>query len=132
MVRASAGNGCGHCDGKGCGASKLSSLFCSKPRQFEVSNQIAAVVGDEVIVTVADGAVMRGIGQVYLIPLILLLVGALVGGNWSHSPSTGDAYSALGALSGLVVGFVVARFFSGRSAGERFRPSISRLSREQF
>lgn len=130
MVRADTANGCGHCDGKGCGASKLSGLFCSKPRQFEARNQIDAVVGDEVIVTVADGAVFRGIGQVYLIPLILLVVGAMLGSNLSHSPSSSDAYSALGALSGLIVGFIIAKCYSVRPTGDRYRPSISRLSRE--
>lgn len=130
MVRANTANGCGHCDGKGCGASKLSGLFCSKPRQFEVRNQIDAVVGDEVIVTVADGAVFRGIGQVYLIPLILLIVGAIFGSSLSQSHSTSDAYSALGALSGLVAGFIIAKWSSVRPTGNRYRPSISRLSRE--
>ncbi|MGC2166266.1 MAG: SoxR reducing system RseC family protein [Gallionella sp.] len=132
MVRASTGNGCGHCDGRGCGASKLSSLFCSQPRQFKVTNRISAVVGDEVIVTVADGAVIRGIGQVYLIPLILLVVGAMLGSNWSQSPVSSDAYSALGALFGLAAGFVIAKWFASSSTGNRYRPSISRLSQEQL
>ncbi|MCR4298460.1 MAG: SoxR reducing system RseC family protein, partial [Gallionella sp.] len=76
FVQANQGNGCGQCSGKGCGTGKLSQLFCSKPRQFQVDNPVNAGVGDEVIVSVAEGAVLRGIGLVYLLPLLLLLTGA--------------------------------------------------------
>jgi hypothetical protein len=65
QVVASQGNGCSACDGKGCGSGKLTQLFCSRPRQFKVDNQIKAGVGDEVIVSVPEGAVLRGIGLVY-------------------------------------------------------------------
>ncbi|HEX5337249.1 MAG TPA: SoxR reducing system RseC family protein, partial [Gallionella sp.] len=80
LVRANQGNGCGQCNGKGCGTGKLSQMFCSKPRQFQVDNPIDAKVGDEVIVSVADGAVLRGIGLVYLLPLLLLVAGAMLAG----------------------------------------------------
>ncbi len=127
LVIASQGNGCGECNGKGCGSGKLSQLFCSKPRQFKVENRINATVGDEVIVTVVDGAVMRGIGLVYILPLILLLLGAILFGNLAEQSVQRDAYSAAGALLGLVVGFVLARWNSVRQQGRRNNPYIARL-----
>jgi sigma-E factor negative regulatory protein RseC len=83
LVQANQGNGCEQCNGKGCGAGKLAQLFCSKPRLFQVENPINAGVGDQVIISVAEGAVLRGIGMVYLLPLILLLGGAMLGNLWA-------------------------------------------------
>jgi len=126
LVQANQGNGCGQCNGKGCGTGKLSQLFCSQPRQFRVDNPINARVGDEVIVSVADGAVMRGIAQVYLLPLVLLLIGALLGSLSATQPEQRDAYAAMGALGGLVAGFLLSRWLGSRQDHAQNRPFIAR------
>lgn len=126
LVQASGANGCSACEGKGCGSGKLTQLFCSKPREFKVDNRINAAVGDEVIVSVPDGAVLRGIGLVYLLPLALMFAGAMLLGAWGG----GDAYRALGALLGLVVGFAFVKWLSTRRAGRQNQPYIARLFRE--
>ncbi len=125
QVVASGGNGCSACDGKGCGSGKLTQLFCSSPRQFKVDNRIHAGVGDEVIVSVPDGAVLRGISLVYLLPLVLLFAGAALAGQVQGEPR--DAYEAIGALTGLVAGFALAKWFSGRLRQPAY---IARLVRE--
>ena len=130
LVEASQGNGCGQCNGKGCGTGKLSQLFCSKPRQFKVDNQINAKIGDEVIVSVAEGAVLRGIGLVYLLPLVLLFAGAAWGGSWAMQEEQRDGYAAIGALIGLVAGFVFAKWFAARQSSRQNHPFIARLYRE--
>ena len=121
QVRASVASGCSACNGKGCGSGKLTQLFCSKPRQFKVDNRIHAGVGDEVIICVPDGAVLRGVGIVYLLPLVFLFAGAALAGK-------SDADAAVGALSGLLIGFALARWLSVRS--RRQQPYIARLARE--
>jgi sigma-E factor negative regulatory protein RseC len=127
LVQASGASGCSACEGKGCGSSKVTQLFCSKPRQFKVDNQIDARVGDEVIVSVVEGAVLRGISLVYLLPLALMFAGATLAGWWVEGVQR-DGYAALGALSGLVAGFVVAKWLSTRQA--RNQPYIARLFHE--
>lgn len=126
LVQASGANGCSACEGKGCGSGKLTQLFCSKPREFKVDNRINAAVGDEVIVSVPDGSVLRGIGLVYLLPLALMFAGAMLLGAWAES----DAYRALGALLGLVVGFAFVKWLSTRRAGRQNQPYIARRFRE--
>lgn len=126
LVQANQGNGCEQCNGKGCGAGKLSQMFCGKPRQFQVDNPIDAGVGDEVIVSVADGAVLQGIGLVYLLPLALLLAGALLGGAAAASPGQGDAYAGVGGALGLLLGFAVAKWFLLRQPSLHHRPYIDR------
>ena len=132
LVQANQGNGCEQCNGKGCGTGKLSQLFCSKPRQFQVDNPINASVGDEVVISVADGAVLRGIGLVYLVPLVLLVMGAMLGSSFAAQPEQRDGYAATGALFGLAIGFVIAKWVSLRQAKSNHQPYIARLWREQY
>ena len=130
LVQASQGNGCGQCNGKGCGTGKLSQLFCSTPRRFQVDNPINATVGDEVIVSVMDGAVLRGIGIVYLLPLALLVMGAMLGSLSAAQAEQRDGFAAAGALIGLIGGFVLSRWLASRQNRQQNQPYISRLWRE--
>lgn len=125
LVEAAGASGCSVCEGKGCGSSKMTQLFCNKPRQFQVDNRIDACVGDEVIVSVIEGAVLRGISLVYLLPLVLMFAGASLAGGWAEGR---DAYAAAGAFAGLVVGFIIAKWLSMREA--RQQPYIARLFQE--
>jgi sigma-E factor negative regulatory protein RseC len=132
LVRADQGNGCGQCNGKGCGTGKLSQLFCDKPRQFQVDNPINARVGDQVIVSVSDGAVLRGIGLLYGLPLLLLIVAASLGSALGSQGGYSDGYAALGALVGLVGGFILARLISSRLGRGFARPYIARRWHEEM
>lgn len=127
LVQADGASGCSVCEGKGCGSSKVTQLFCNKPRQFKVDNRINAGVGDQVIVSVAEGTVLRGISLVYLLPLALMFAGATLAGGWVEGAQR-DGYAAAGALCGLIVGFVLAKWLSSREA--RQKPYIARLYQE--
>jgi sigma-E factor negative regulatory protein RseC len=132
LVQTSQANGCEQCEGKGCGSGKLSRLFCSKPRQFQVENPINAGMGDEVVISVAEGAILRGIGLVYLLPLLLLVIGAMLGSAWAgQSPGQHDVYAAAGALFGLAAGFIAVKRISLRQAGNHLQPYIARSCREE-
>lgn len=132
LVQADQGNGCGQCNGKGCGTGKLSQLFCDKPRQFQVDNPINAQVGDEVIVSVADGAVLRGIGLLYGLPLLMLIAAASLGSALGSPDGHADGYAALGALVGLVGGFILARLISSRRGRVFAKPYIARCWHEEM
>lgn len=124
FVQASQGGGCGQCGGKGCGTAKLSQMFCTKPRQFQVDNPIGARVGDEVIVAVAEGTVLRGIGLLYLLPLLLLATGAVIGNVAAPQAEQQDFYAAACGFAGLAIGFVLSKWFAARR--EHLRPYIAR------
>jgi len=131
LVRSSHGSGCEQCNGKGCGASKLSGLFCSKPRQFQVDNPIKAGINDEVVISVAEGAIFHGVGVIYLLPLLLLVIGATLGNQWALQAELRDLYASIGALSGLAAGFLFAKLFLVRRARIHFQPYITRLWSEE-
>jgi len=115
LVEAIGEGGCGNCSSEnGCSSSKLTQLFCSKPRQFKVHNEANAVIGDEVQITLPDGVLLRSSLLIYIVPLALLLSGGVLGAHWSHDAASRDGYAAMGSLLGLVGGFVLAKWLSKR------------------
>lgn len=111
MVQPLSTGGCGHCDSEGgCGSGTLSKMFCSNnPRHFKVRNDVRAKVGDEVRVSLPDGALLRGAMKMYVLPLLLLLVGGIAGGVLADNAALHDAYSVAGAVAGLLLGFILAK-----------------------
>jgi sigma-E factor negative regulatory protein RseC len=126
FVRANQVSGCEQCNGQGCGSSKVAQLFCSQPRQFEVDNPIGAVVGDEVIVSVADGAVLRGIGLLYVLPLVLLVLGGGMASMLAEPSGQSDVYVAIGSVAGLLLGFIAAKWIAARLGRRQNQPYIAR------
>ncbi|MFA6015509.1 MAG: SoxR reducing system RseC family protein [Gallionellaceae bacterium] len=115
FVESKGGAGCGNCDSeKGCGSSKLTQLFCSKPRQFKVLNEVNAKVGDEVQITLPQGVLLRSAILMYGIPLSMLLSGGMLGAHWAADPASRDGYAAIGSLVGLVGGFILAKWMAKR------------------
>lgn len=126
MVNAHQVGGCEQCNGQGCGSSKVAQLFCTKPRYFEVDNPIGAQPGDEVIVSVADGAVLRGIALMYVLPILFMVVGAGLAswGIGTHDHS--DLYVACGGGVALLLGFLVVRLVSKWQSRVQNRPYVAR------
>jgi len=132
IVQASQVNGCEQCNGKGCGAGKLSRLLCGEQRRFQVDNPINAGVGDEVVISVVEGAILHGIGLVYLLPMLLMVMGAMLGGAMigHSSPGQHDVYAATGAMLGLAAGFIAVKWISSVRPGNQYQPYIARTWRE--
>ncbi len=115
LVESMQGGGCGHCDSeKGCGSGKLSQLFCSEPRRFRVRNDANVPVGTVVQIALAEGLLLRSALLMYMLPLLLLLCGAIVGAQFAHDERSRDVYSAIGGLLGLSLGFVIVKVISLR------------------
>jgi sigma-E factor negative regulatory protein RseC len=93
--------GCGLGDGKG-----------KPPQRFR--NTVGASVGDTVNISVPEGAVIKAAFYSYLIPLALALGGAATGMFLG-----GDASAVLGAVFGLITGWLVLRYANGRFAPGR-------------
>jgi sigma-E factor negative regulatory protein RseC len=91
-----AAGGCGLSDGKG------------KPQQ-RLRNEVGAQVGDPVVVSVPDGAVLRAALYCYLLPLVTVF--ALAMGGTAVANETGAIF---GALAGLVLGWLVVRMAGRR------------------
>jgi sigma-E factor negative regulatory protein RseC len=115
LVEAIGEGGCGQCSSEnGCSSSKLTQLFCTKPRQFKVYNEANAAIGDEVQITLPSGVLLRSSILIYAVPLTLLLGGGMLGAYFSHDAASRDGYAALGSLLGLVGGFALAKWIAKR------------------
>lgn len=127
LVESVPGGGCGNCDSaNGCGSGKLSRLFASKPRRFLVENAANAPVGTVVSVTLAEGVLLRSALLMYLLPLFLMLAGAMYGARFFSGVWSTDTGAAIGAVVGLIAGFLLARkISSGRRMLSVARPVTS-------
>ena len=104
-------------DDSGC-ASCSQSDTCGKRAKREpqrVRNDIGARVGQRVILSVPQGAVLKATLWTYMLPLALVLVGAASGLTFA-----GDPGAAVGAVAGLIVALGILRWAEARlsDAGE--------------
>jgi sigma-E factor negative regulatory protein RseC len=90
-------NGCSGCD-------KISNCGAGESRLQRVRNTIGARIGDRIVVTVPDGAVLKAALYSYLLPVLLTLVGAAGGTSLG-----GDRSAVGGALVGLAGGWLALR-----------------------
>jgi sigma-E factor negative regulatory protein RseC len=102
-VCAESPSACGACGGKGCGASLYTKLLHPREPEYAVANSIDARPGEPVVVGIEDGALFKAALAAYIVPLALLLLGALLGSR------QGDLAAVLGALAGLVLAVVWLR-----------------------
>ncbi len=128
VVESLQGGGCGACGSKGCGSGKLAEAFCVRPRQFRALNDVNAQVGEEVEISVKDGALVRSALTLYGLPLVALFAGAALGAHGSGGAGASDGGTAIGAVVGLLAGFALAGMFAARQrrASASAIPSISR------
>jgi sigma-E factor negative regulatory protein RseC len=114
LVESTQGGGCGHCDSEnGCGSGKLSQLFCSEPRRFRALNHANAQVGAVVQINVQEGVLLRSALLMYVLPLLMMLAGAVIAGQWALEENR-DAWSAVAGFTGLASGFVLVKILSMR------------------
>lgn len=113
---------CGACGGRGCGSTSVfGQLFNPRPSAYPVLNAIDAQVGDAVVIGVAEGEILRSVFRSYVLPLLLLLGGAVLGMELG-----GELWAMLGAGLGLVLGGYLLR---GARGGQ---PVILRRGTEGF
>jgi sigma-E factor negative regulatory protein RseC len=126
-------NGCGSCSpGKSCATASLGKLFGAKPRLFRALNQIGAKAGDSVVVGIADGALLRGSLAVYLLPLVLLVAGALIATWLAPGTEAREPWSIVGAAAGLVAGVIWLKLFTAKIASDpHFQPVVLRKTADR-
>ena len=133
-VEAQTPSGCGSCgSGKDCGTALLSQIFGGSKRELKVLNAVGARAGENVVVGLEEGALLKGSLTMYLLPLVLLFIGAIGGVSLAPGAALRDLYSIMGGGIGLVAGFVWVKLYAMQlSAHARYQPVILRKSNEFF
>ena len=119
---------CGSCSAqKACGTRLLNALHPSRDDYLRlvVDKSLLAELrtGDRVEISIPDEVVVQASAVVYLLPLALLLAGAVLG----NQLLPGDAGTALGGILGFLSGALLVRLHAVANRGNRrLQPSLVR------
>ncbi len=104
---------CGSCSqSEGCGVSMLDRWFGQRMVQIRGLNQAAAEPGDRVILGMAEQALLKAALLVYLFPIILMLLFAVIGSSMLGNESEQSELWSIGAgITGLVFGMLLVRYY---------------------
>lgn len=98
---------CGGCAAKGCGTGALSKVLGARKQRLKVHNPVGARAGDSVVLGIEEKALLLGSLMVYILPLLAMLGGGLLGevlapqwGMEAEGPSL--LFGALGLLGGFL------------------------------
>ncbi len=110
---------------EGCSTAVLAKAWGDRRARVRAISNLSLQPGDSVIVGLAEGALLSGSLLVYLLPLALLLAGAVLG--QTVFVGAGDEPVMLSGAVGLGLGFLVARTWSQRWRNDiRFQPVVLR------
>ena len=123
LVRIQKRSACAHCGSKdSCSISKRDALI-------EVPNDLDAGLGDQVEITVPEGTLLRLSALVYLLPVVALLIGAILGTELSGKFGWDSGISSIAGG-----GILIAAVFGGliiydrtRKARDKHSPQMTRI-----
>jgi len=100
---------CGHCDPKtGCKSVSITRLFGQAQQSYQVKNPLQAKPNDYVKVAVNEADLLGTAVWAYGLPLILLMLGAVLGSAIAQPPHQ-ELCALLGAVLGFSISFIVLR-----------------------
>jgi len=114
-----------------CGLQKVEELVAGGKVVFEALNMAKANIGDKVKVRVESAAYMKASVFIYGIPVLLLIMGAVLGvylaGKFNKST---DIMSALFGMCGLIVGIIILFLFRKKGTKKEYIPVIVEVLKE--
>lgn len=127
-----AGTVCGTCaPAQGCGVANLARLFGARQRGVLVLNTLGARVGDRVVVSIPDDALLKTSLVVYGLPLVAMLIFATVTDavlRWAAVVNS-DPWLIVASGAGFFGSVVFVRFCGRRMAlSGRYQPTVSRIA----
>lgn len=128
IVEAQRLSACGRCAAaSGCGQRKLAGVFGNPRIEMRIDNpqRLPVSVGDEVVVGLAEQALLKASALGYLLPLLLLLLPVVL----LAGLGVDEGWMVLAAVAGLGVGVLLARVLAPRVlTGAGCKPVLLRIS----
>ncbi len=129
FVKATGGESCGGCGCRGA----CQALGGGTERKITAVNRAGATVGDQVLLTIGSGSFLKASFVVYLLPILALVVGSVIGQKYSSQVWAGGNPETVSVLTGLfclAVSFLVIRLFNTRfTQSEKYYPVIEKVIR---
>jgi sigma-E factor negative regulatory protein RseC len=115
---------CGHCESaRSCGTSVLAKLFGAPRSRLQIPDAHGLRVGEQVVIGIPDGTLVRASVVAYLLPLAALVAAAAL----ATALGASDGVVASIGLAGLGVGLWLSGLLTGgQHARERYRPVLVR------
>lgn len=108
-VAAHAEAACGSCSARsGCGAGALNRWLAGRQRLLRIRTDEDLAVGDAVTVGIAESALVQGSLLLYLLPLVVMLVCAVLARELAP-PGAVDPAAAAAGLAGLAASLLLVR-----------------------
>lgn len=110
-----------------CGQGLISKMSSERSMQLWLNNALNAQVGQTVTISIPDEGLLKASILMFVIPLLLMLVGAGAGMQLFG----GDLAAIMGGCLGLISGFYVARIKSAAMHDDsRFKPVMESIALE--
>lgn len=98
--------GCGRChEPGGCGGGLVNARHAGGPVSLRVFNTLGVIPGDQVLVEISPGSILKTAALTYGSATLLAILGAILSTHFWN----GDSAAVMGALLGLVAGAVISR-----------------------
>ncbi len=129
---------CGLCGAtRGCGISMWARIFGQHRGMFSAVNSLQVKTGDRVIVGVEETALLSSSLIAYILPLVLLCLGAWLIPQIMNVEAvdrqSSDLYAVMGAAVGLIGGLLIIKFLTdGKRLIGRYQPVMLRRSEVVF
>ena len=121
---------CSSCSAeKGCGTATLSKVLGNRRNVVRVLSAMPLRVGDLVVIGIREQALVRGSLAVYAVPILLLLLGGLIGelGAEQFIWENAEFASVTLGISGLIAALVWLKRFTRRIRNDpNFQPVVLR------
>ena len=114
---------------KGCGTAALSKVLGNRRNLVRVLSAMLLRVGDRVVIGIREQALVRGSLAVYAVPILLLLLGGLIGelGAERFIWQNAELASVTLGISGLIAGLFWLKRFTRRIQNDpNFQPVVLR------
>ncbi|MEZ8742521.1 SoxR reducing system RseC family protein [Photobacterium swingsii] len=121
---------CGHCASRdSCGTGIVSKAIPGRAHQINIETQEQVAVGDVVEIGLAEQSMLSSALLVYLLPLLFLIAGTIVG-QWVFVDLAAGSELGVIALAGAsaALGLAIARYVAKRIEGQSaYTPSLIRV-----
>lgn len=126
LVRAVPGSQC-----SGCAAAGSCQSGAGREREVEADNSLGAEAGERVVMSVPSGDLLKASFQVYMIPVIGVLLGAGAAQTVVQvmaGPAAAGAAAGLGGVAGVLLSVLAVRAYRKRHPeSAALRPRISKI-----
>lgn len=110
---------CSGCSSESCSTGVVGKLFGIKRNRFPLEADCDLKPGEQVVIGIPDGLLVRASVWAYLVPLLAMLLLAAL----AEVLGAGEGWQSLSASVGLALGFVLVRWAS-RSSQPRLKPQL--------